>query len=635
MPKFQVPAAPETYSKRLGDEIRFSGMNLRDADTAIGEGQSPYMKNITLDDGGKPTKRRGQTWLMEVDIEDTPIRGYYEELFAGRHVFAGSENLYSYDEETGTLTELMTGLSNKEGFFYVFNDVLYYKNGAEFISVSSTFTAQDVIEDGLGYIPTIVINKNPDGTGGTTYEQRNLIQPKFTETFKGDGTTEYYLSYGDLDEEPVTVRVVIDNVWTDYTEDTDFTVDRELGKITFNVAPAESDAVANVSITASKTEEGYADRIVKATRVTLYGGGTNDSRIFCCGNEDYKNVYWHTGLTGNTNNDALYYPEFGFNRIGSDAKMISGWSYLYSLLIALKEDGIYKITYSLVNGLATFPAAILNRQIGCDMPGSIQIIKNFPVFGNTQSGLWTIVNVLASDTEKNVEPISALINKPPIQISDIKGLLEESETDLKAATSFDDGHKYYLCIGDHCWVWDYDRRPYSAGNQDSLIWYYWTNIAAGHWHYSGREAYYSHRTTGNIVKFQDNLNDFGEPIDGRYRIKRFNFDRPERLKDIPSVWITTRAAADVTIDVTYLNDSGGEQMETLVVPASSVASFDWDNWDWDNFTWDVQQYAPTLKTRPKVKKTNYFSMEYRNNKVNENLSLLNIVIFYNFSAYVK
>ena len=440
------------------------------------------------------------------------------------------------------------------------------------------------------------------------------------------------LTLDGLDDTPVKAKVIIGNAWVDYVENADFTVDRAIGKVTFNTAPAASDDIANVSITAYKTEN-YADRIIKAVRVALYGGGTNDSRVFCCGNPDYKNVYWFSGLTGNTNNDALYYPEFGFNRIGSDAKDISGWSYLYSTLLALKEDGIYKITYSSVGGYTTFPAAILNHQVGCDMPGSIQIIKNYPVFGNTQSGLWTIVNVIASDTEKNVEPLSSLINKPPVQVSDIKGLLEETADDLKAASSFDDGKKYYLCIGDHAWVWDYDRRPYSAATgQANLIWYYLLTFM--------RQIGITQvvkcimpRTTGNIVKFQDNLNDFGNPIDGVYRIKQFNFDRPERLKDIPDVWVTTRASAGRR-EITYFNDNR-EQIETIIVPASSVASFDWDAWDWDNFTWDTLHYDPTFKLRPKIKKVNQCGMEFRNNKVDENLSIINLVIYYRVSTYVK
>jgi hypothetical protein len=615
-------------AKRLGDEIPFAGINLKDADTSIGEGQSPYMLNVNLDDGGKPTKRRGQEYLF-TSKGAGGMNGYYKELFNGKHVYAWDEYIYSYVESTDTEAELIDGLTDQTGYFYTFNDVLYYKNGAEFISISSSFTATNVITGLLGYIPTTLINKKPDGTDGTANESRNRIQPGFKETFIGEsGVTAYYLSLVDLDATEVVA--VVNGVTL--VEDDDFTVDRTDGIVTFDVAPDEA-TTANVIITAYKTETGWADTIVKSIRSALYGGGTNDSRVFCCGNEDYKNVYWYSGLTGNTDSDALYYEEFGFNRIGSDAKMISNFTYLYSLLLALKEDGIYSIAYQSVSGVVTFPAAILNRQVGCDMPDSVQIIKNYPVFGNTQSGLWTIVNVLASDTEKNVEPISALINKPPVQVSDISGIMEETTADLQAASSFDDGSKYYLCIDDHCWVWDYDRTPYS-GVQNNLNWYYYTNINAAYWHYSSREIYYSDRDTGRLIKFQDSLNDFGSAIDARFKVKLFNFNIPERLKDIPELWFTTRAVGDSTISIIYYNDNG-EQFESAGVPVSGLRSFDWDDWDWDDFTWDVQRYAPTIKLRPKIKKVNYFSVEFRNNVLNENLSILDLVIFYKLSNYVK
>jgi hypothetical protein len=628
MPKFQVPPPPQLNSLRLGDEIPFSGINLKDADTAIGNGQSPYAINVNLDDGGKPAKRRGQTYLFTASKGSSGMHGYYKELFQGKHVYAWSTGLYSYDEDTETESTLITGLADADGYFYVFNDVLYYKNGTDFISVQSDFTTVDVIDSLGGYIPTIMINKDYDGTGGDANEDINLIQPGFTELFNGDNShTGFTLSYTDLDDTEVTASVG----GVTKTEDTDFTVNRTTGIVTFTTAPATG--TNNVSITAYKTFSGNSDMIVKATRAALYGGGTNDSRVFCCGNPDYKNAYFYSGLTGNTSTDALYYPYYGFNRIGSDAKEISNFSYLYAKLLALKEDGIYKISYSSSSGEVTFPAEILNRQVGCDMPDSVQIIKNFPVFGNTQSGLWTIVNVLTSDEEKNVEHISVLIDKPPVQVSDINGILEEETEDLQDATSLDDGKKYYLCINNHCWVWDYERSPY-RGDETQLIWFYYTNMSARAWHYSSREIYYADRDIGQLVRFHDNYNDFGEAIDGRWKTKLFNFGVIERKKDVPELVFTTRAVGNSTIQVIYYNDNG-EQLENTAVPVSGLKSFDWDDIDWDSFTWDVQRYAYPIRLRPKIKKINYFSAEFRNNVLNENLSVLSLVIKYTFSTYVK
>jgi hypothetical protein len=627
--------APKSkYALRLGTDVPFAGMNIKDVDTAIANGFFVYLINMNLDNGGKPGKRRGEKYVLPASKGAGGVKGYYEELFQGKHIYAWGTGLYAFDETAGTESTLMTGLANAQGFFNIFNDVLYYKNGTDYISIDSSLVAKDVIKDLLGYIPTTVINKKPDGTGGTAYESRNLIQPGFTETFIGDGTSaDYYLSLINFDATEVKAQKVSGTSWIDLDEDVDFTVTRTTGKVHFNVAPGSA-TTANVRITPCKTEEGYADRIVKAIRSALYGGGTNDSRIFICGNEDYKNVYHFTGLTGNTNSDALYFPEYNFNRIGSDAKLISNFSYIYSRLIALKEDGIYTINYSLTSGVVTFPAEILNRQVGCDMPDSVQIIRNYPVFGNTQTGLWMVVNVIASDVEKNVEHISNLIDKPPAKVLGITGLLEETDDDLKAATSFDDGKKYYLCIQSHCWVWDYNRVPFAGNNQDFLIWSYYTNINAAAWHYSSKEIYYADRTTGQLVKFQNNLNDFGNAIDGKFKIKNYNLGRIEQKKNIPDIWFSTRNSGGQTINVTYFSDTG-EALDPIIVPGSAFTSFRFSTFTFKTFTFRVQKYEQIINRRPNVVDTNYFSMEFRNNEVNEDLSITEIVIFYTYGTYVR
>lgn len=613
MPKFQVPPAPALKEIRLGDDVPFGGLNLRDADTNVGTGQMTYgSKNINLDDGGKPGKRKGQRYLLETAVADPPVMGFYKELFNGKQIFTGTENLYSYDEETETLATLETGLSNAKGFFYVFNDVLYYKNGTEFLAIQTDFSVDTVAS--LAYIPTLTV-ATPPGGGGTVNEQRNITQPGFKVLYSGTiGTTAYTLSYTGLDVTLLTARKISGASWVNLVETTDFSVNRTTGVVTFNVAPGEG--TNNVEITAYKTF-GDANKINGCIYADLFGGGTNDSRIFLAGNEDYKNVYWYSGLTGNTDTDATYFPEFSFNRIGSDAKRISGWTKMYGRLIACKEDGIYSITYSNSGGTISFPVTILNSQIGCDMPGSIGIIKSFPVFAVSDRGLHMIVSTLI-ENEKNVEQLSILVNGGN---ADRPGILDESIEDLMDCSSANDGQKYYLCVGSKVWVWDYERVPYS-GNQNNLMWYYYDNIDAQHWAYYGRNLYYGSRTAGNIAVFYNELNDFGYPIEGIWKGKLENMGLPDYYKTENEIWISTRDASESTIEVTYYNENGYQvALETTPI----IPSFNWDNWDWDNFTWDVQRYATTIKLRPNLKKIVHSQLQFSNNVYNENLSLLAIV----------
>jgi hypothetical protein len=280
----KIPAPDPVLELPLGTVIPFGGLNLRDVEMKIGDGQSPSMQNVTLDDRGAITKRRGQTYVMASSLGSGKINGMYKDLFYGKIVYAWGTALYTYDETTGINTSIATGLTNAKGGFFTFNDVLYYKNGTDFKAITSAFSVGNVV----GYIPTLTIGRAPTG-GGTAYEQFNLIQPGFKDSFNGNGSAaSYTLSLSGLDATLVTATVG----GVAKTETTDFSVNRTTGVVTFSAAPASG--TNNVIITAYKTVSGYADRIKGCLYSDLYGGGSQDSRIFTAGNDGYKNSYWYT-----------------------------------------------------------------------------------------------------------------------------------------------------------------------------------------------------------------------------------------------------------------------------------------------------------------------------------------------------
>ena len=611
--KMTMPAPESEYTLPLGTQIPFEGMNRRDVEMKIRDGQSPSMQNVNLDDRGAVTKRRGQTYLFGTSLGSGAINGLYEDLYYGFHVFAHGTKLYKYEESTDTETEIATGLTNAIGNFYTFNDVLYYKNGTDWKAISSSFVVTNAIGAGsTAYIPTLTIGRAPTG-GGTAYEQFNLGQPGFKDSFSGTGSaTAYTMSLSGLDATLVTATVG----GVAKAETTDFTVNRTTGIVTFSVAPASG--TNNVIITAYKTVAGMFDKITKCIYSELYGGGSQDSRIFTCGNDNFKNAYYYTGLTGNTATDATYWPENNYNRIGADTKKIYGWTKLYSKLLAMKEDGIYSITYS--SGTVTFPVSVLNSQVGCDMPGSIQIIKNLPVYGNSKSGLWMITSTLI-ESEKNVNQISGLVNG----VKNLRaGLLDESVSDLLACSSFDDGRKYYICVGSKVWAWDYELSPYT-GTQDSLAWFYYTNMNAQNWAYMNREVYYGDRTIGQIVKFQDNLNDFGLAIDAFWKSKAFDFGIPSWKKTIQGFSYATRSGTNTTVTFT-LEDDRKVKTKTKTIRTKSFA---WDNENfWDDFMWDVFRFQIVKRINSVHDGTVNFQITVANNEVNNNLSIMSITLHY-------
>lgn len=199
-----------------------------------------------------------------------------------------------------TKTEMYSGLAPVKGTFFVYNNILYYKENTKYVQFNGT-TASDVV----GYIPTTSISRTPTG-GGAIYEDVNMLSPFRKNEFVGDGTsTEYHLDSPNIDSvSEVKVNGVVQVYSTDYTYNTTD------GTVTFVVAPPipDTDGQSNVVITYQKVVSGYADRILKCSIVTTF-----DNRVFFSGNPTYPNVVWHSSL-----NDPTYISDLDYYNEGLD-----------------------------------------------------------------------------------------------------------------------------------------------------------------------------------------------------------------------------------------------------------------------------------------------------------------------------
>jgi hypothetical protein len=607
---FKVPPQQPPKELRLGADAQVrldGGVSYKYIESQLNDNQSPYMINESADDRGTLTKRSGQALVYFNSLGAGSVNGAFRRLYLGNKVFAWGTFLYTQSGSAQPV-QIMSGLANAKGSFFVFNSVLYYINSVNFVQWDGT-TAQNVV----GYIPKLTLGRAPTG-GGTSNESLNQIQPGFRDSFTSDGTAiAYTLSQGGLDATLVTATVN----GVAKVETVDFTVNRTTGIVTFTVAPVVGTS-NNVIITAYKTITGYANRILNCTIAETFGGD-NDTRVFLTGNPNFKNRIFRSGL-----NDVTYWSDLTYQMVGTDYEAIYGLAKQFDRLITLKEKSLYYSTYLNSGGVVTFPTAPLNSAVGCNITGSIQIVDNNIVFGNTETGLYILVSTVVKD-ERVVRPISGNINGNVLR----PGLLSLLKTDLQNASSLDDGGKYWLCVGNSAYVWDYKLSPFvNTGNiaqdEERLSWFPYTNINAECWINYDQQTFYGDRTNGNLVTFISDYNDFGQPIDGVWRSKLFNFNLPDFLKTITEVWFTTRAASYSSITIKYINDNG----EVLDSATVNTTSFSWAHFAWNQFSWAVSKFAPTIRVKPKIKKVVYFQISFENNLLNQNLSILSLVIKY-------
>ena len=208
-----------------------------------------------------------------------------------------------------TKEELFTGMMPARSNAFVYNQILYIKDGINYLKYDG-----ETISQVVGYIPTTSIGRKPAG-GGTIYEDVNMLSAWRKNTFLGDGeSTLYALDTGEIDGEAPIVSVQIGKKLTLLTPlvDYDYSVgtEDEAATILFKVAPPKpsTDGRDNVFVTFKKTVAGYADRINKCTLLAVF-----DNRVFFSGNQDYPNTVWHSSL-----NNPTYCSDLDFYNEGLD-----------------------------------------------------------------------------------------------------------------------------------------------------------------------------------------------------------------------------------------------------------------------------------------------------------------------------
>lgn len=222
-----------------------------------------------------------------------------------------------YKIEDGTVTQLFTGMKPFKSNFFVFNNILYIKDGINYLQYDG-----NELKEVVGYVPTTSISRKPKG-GGTIYEDVNMLSKYRKNTFCADGeSTDYY-----LDAQNITGVGNVKVNGIDQTPNTDYTVNLAKGMVTFTNAPESPDTVGedNVEITYIKETSGYADRIKKCTLLTVF-----DNRVFFSGNINYPNVLWHSSLNDPTYVSDLDYYDEGLD-LSSIKCMIAGNNALWVL----------------------------------------------------------------------------------------------------------------------------------------------------------------------------------------------------------------------------------------------------------------------------------------------------------------
>lgn len=348
-----------------------------------------------------------------------------------------------YKVENGERTELYSGMNVRKSQTFVYNNILYIKDGINYLSYDG-----ETIGEVTGYIPTTTIGRAPKG-GGTIYQDVNMLSDYRKNSFSGDGeSTEYHLDTQSID----SVLSVIVNDGLVGPEA--YTVDLTRGIITFNTAPSEplTTGQDNVEITFKKTVAGYRERINKCTLLTVF-----DNRVFFSGNQDYPNVLWHSSL-----NDPTYISDLDYYNEGLDLSPIKSMVAGNNALWVFKEP-------SQANTTVFYHIPTIDAQYGKIYPSSHSSIST----GCVATGI-NFNDDICFFSDRGLEGISGDITSE--QVVAHRSTLVDSK--LLAEANYkkmilEEWEGYLLVIIDNKVYLADSRQRATINNVYEYEWYYW------------------------------------------------------------------------------------------------------------------------------------------------------------------
>ena len=378
--QFKVPSSPKRSTLTIDT---FLGADFTNDPANVDIDKSPNLLNMIRDVPGKVRKSMGYKTIASFN---GPINGYHTMHGKGAVIHSGTK-IYSADYDTPSL--LYSDANNSRSRSWQFDDKVCILDGKALLIWDGT-TVDKAADKAT--IPVITIGGAPGG-GGTSSYPLNLLTPGFTEMFAGTvGDNDYQLSFTDLDATPVVAHILqVDGSWSDLEEDSDFSVNRSTGVVSFFSPPGESLVTGedNVKITAYHTISGYADRINKCSIGTLFGASGDLNRLFVTGNDSYSNYQWFSEP-----NDPTYFPDINYQLVGTARSRIVGYTVINSYLAIFKdkneiEQNIVLDTSRELNGDVVFATVSTLHGAPAIGPDTFSYLAGEPLF-LTDLGIYAI-----------------------------------------------------------------------------------------------------------------------------------------------------------------------------------------------------------------------------------------------------
>lgn len=532
------------------------GVNFCMFPTDLRTGQSPFMKNLIYSKNLLST-RSGQKNIDTATEVTGNFHSRCEELYFGREVMHIGTSLVTFDGEKSYVS--LDTLPDCDSFMFEMNSKVYVfcKTRRIFI-VDRDFTVTEYDIPDVEHIK----NANYSLSSYTIVEEPYpLIHGDIIIDYRSNsqGTYEFVLPYTADMSFPVTaydlsMQREIDPVLFSFSEDGK--------KVKFTKEKLNATRIRYTPVRGTECRK--FDKIFDCTHAICYGGYKNGgTRVFFSGNPNEQSHYYYSELL-----DPTTVTELSYDILGDGSQDIVKFAKQKGDLIAFCNRSIYRITYNFDEETGcSFTTAEISSKLGCDMPGSVQLIDNRLVFANSSNGVHTITSSDFTD-ELSVRSISSNILGSGLDT----GFLALAKKCDGKCFSIDFDRKYLLFFDTHAFVWDYSQYGYSTSLEPfeaerRLSWYYYDGIREDTVFEIFGKLYGVYPSEGNtkFMVFSDGeFKDFDENIECEFMTPEIELSTVQAKKILKEVFFSL-LKDDCTITVTVYADGKEIQSETFEI----------------------------------------------------------------------
>lgn len=581
-----------------------------DGDTKLKMGEAAAMRNFRVTRDGNLQKRPGTRSVLEIG------GGHgIDAVWTGR--IAGEEavmaicggSLYSCRDGSEWAAERIGSLgSTDRPFMFGFAEHLYILTGYKYFRYDGTTLAE--VE---GYVPLVAVAVSPAG-GGELLEQVNKLTGKRRAWYSPDGTASTF----QLPEKGI-LRVNAVTRAADGSAISGWTANTADGTVSFSTAPERG--VSSIEI-AWEVDDDFRGEITAMHYAETYNG-TQDTRVFLYG--DGSNTALYSDIDHDGKPRADYFPDQNEVRVGVANTPITGMIRHYSSLVAYKSDGAFGIQYGNVT-LATgsiipaFCVSPINRAIGNEAPGQVQLVLNNPMtlYGQDvyewRNGSYYSSNL--SQDERQARRISDRV------FATLHGF------DTKACVCYDDNYnqEYYIC--------DPSGKALVYGYAADA-WYLYTDFPMRCPFSYGGELYFG-ADDGKIYRVStgysyDQRDGALAAIDCYWESGAMSFGADYQRKSSAMLWIGIKPEAKASVDVTVLTDKDAVYAQKTV----DYSLFDFEHVDFADFTFSTNDKPQMRRLKIKAKKFVFYKLILKTVSDKTGVTVTSADIRVRFMGYAK